>query len=387
MGRDLFLRANSSLTQNGVRVYNDHRMKNYLTGRFFSAHIRVIVACIIVLAVCGATWYIVSNMAPTLGSYTVARGNVVEALDEPGTVTAEDKAELSFQEAGQIASVYVQEGEAVGYGAVLANLNSASLEAGVEQANAAVTAAEAQLDELQTGATPQTIAVSNAALATSEQTLANTYAGIPDTLIDAYTKANDAVRNQLADFFNNAESNPQLTFVISDISLIDGTQSARTAASASLNEWQTELANITASSPGSTLDGALQDALNYLSPIENLLDGAVTALIYETSLAATTLAAYKVSATTGLNEVNAAITEIDAAEQSIASEKAAVAQAQAGLNLTAASSTVAGRRSSNRPLSPRRRPPPLRRKSLWTMLRLWRRFPVRCRTSPRRSGK
>ena len=87
------------------------------------------------------------------------------------------------------------------------------------------------------------------------------------------------------------------------------------------------------------MDGALQDALNYLSPIENLLDGAITALIYETSLPSSTVAAYRNSASTGLNEVNAAITEIDAEEQSIASEKAAVSQAQAELNLTTASST------------------------------------------------
>jgi RND family efflux transporter MFP subunit len=90
----------------------------------------------------------------------------------------------------------------------------------------------------------------------------------------------------------------------------------------------------------STLDAALQNAASYLPQIQNLMNGVLVALTDETGLSASTAATYKTSATTGLNEVNGAITEITAAEQNISSEKAAVAQAQAGLNLTTASSTL-----------------------------------------------
>ena len=126
-------------------------MKNFFI-RFFAA--------IAIVAIGGglAWWYISSNEPPLLDSYTVGRGNIIESLAEPGTMAAEAKAGLSFQEAGQIAHVYVKEGDAVAAGAALADLNSASLKTGVEQANAALAAAQAKLDELQTGATPQTIA-------------------------------------------------------------------------------------------------------------------------------------------------------------------------------------------------------------------------------------
>jgi RND family efflux transporter MFP subunit len=70
------------------------------------------------------------------------------------------------------------------------------------------------------------------------------------------------------------------------------------------------------------------------------MNESLTALTDETNLSATTAATYKTSATTGLDEVNAAVTEVSNAEQAIASEKAAVSQAQAGLNLTTASSTT-----------------------------------------------
>ncbi|MGC9599561.1 MAG: efflux RND transporter periplasmic adaptor subunit [Minisyncoccia bacterium] len=308
--------------------------------QFFTVRIRFVAVVAVLLVAGGAAWYIASNAAPALGSYTVARGNVAEALDEPGTVVAEDKADLSFQEAGRIAHVYVKEGDAASFGAALADLNSASFKAGAEQANAALAAAQVKLDELQTGATPQTIAVSQTALASAEQSLANGYTGVPNALNDAYAKANDAVRNQLAAFFSTPEGNsPQLTFSINDSQVLNNIQGLRVSASTELNAWQAELARTTANASGSVLDVALQNAAGHLSTIQDLADDAMTALTDETGLLASTLAAYKVSATTGLNEVNGAVTEITAVEQNIASEKAAIAQAQAGLNLTTASST------------------------------------------------
>lgn len=305
------------------------------------AHVGLVIGIIVVLAaIGGAWWYISANTAPALGSYTVTRGNVVQALDEPATVAAEDKAGLSFQEAGQIAHVYVEEGDVVNTGTTLIDLNKASLEANVQEANAALAAAEAKLDALNVGATPQTIAASQAELASAEQALANTYSGIANILTDAYTKSNDAVRNQLAAFFSNPEqNNPQLTFGINDSQVLNNVDGMRLSASANLNAWQAQLADLAADSSSSTLTTELQRGANYLSPIQNLMTGALLALTDETGLSASTVATYKASATTGLNEVNAAITEVSNGEQSIASEEAAVAQAEAGLNLTTASST------------------------------------------------
>lgn len=301
-----------------------------------------LIGIVLVLAIGGgAWWYISSNMAPMLGSYTVTRGNIVEALDEPGTIAAEDKADISFQEAGQIAHVYIEEGDAVSTGAVLADLDTASLEANVQEANAGLVAAQAKLDELQTGATPQTIAVSQAALTTAEQALTNTYSGVTNILTDSYAKANDAVRNQLAAFFSTPEgNNPQLTFNVNDSQLLNNLQGLRGSTSANLNAWQVRLASTTAmNNTDADLNAALQNTASDLSPIQTLMNDAITALTDEIGLSASTVASYKNSATTGLNEVNAAITEATDAEQSIASEKAAVAQAQAALTLTEASST------------------------------------------------
>ena len=69
------------------------------------------------------------------------------------------------------------------------------------------------------------------------------------------------------------------------------------------------------------------------------MTNTLAALTDEVGLTVSTAATYKTSATTGFSEVNAAVTEVSNVEQAIASERAAIAQTQAGLNLTTASST------------------------------------------------
>ena len=129
--------------------------------QFFIGNLKLIIAVVVVVGGGGFVWwYVASNAAPAVGSYTVTRGNVVAALDEPGTVVAENKTDLSFQEAGQIAHVYVKEGDVVGTGDAIANLDSAALQANVQESSAAVAAAQAKLDALRTGATSQEVAVS-----------------------------------------------------------------------------------------------------------------------------------------------------------------------------------------------------------------------------------
>lgn len=315
-------------------------MHTDLLKQFFTLHVRLIAVVIVVVGVGGAWWYISSNLEPVLGSYAIVRGTVIETLNEPGTVIAENNANLSFQESGQIAHVYVKEGDVVDTGAALADLNSASLEANLAQANAALVAAQAKLQALQIGATPQAIAVSQSALTTAQQTLANTYAGVSNTLADAYTKSNDAVRNQLVAFFSNAETNaPQLTFNVTDSQAAINTLSLRVVASSDLDAWQIELTTVNANSPYSDLDAALQNAASSLPSIKDLMEDVMTALTAETGLSASTLTAYNTSAEAGLTEVNAALTEVSNAQQSIASEEAVISQAQAQLNLTTASST------------------------------------------------
>jgi len=89
-------------------------------------------------------------------------------LDASGTVEA-TSANLGFQVPGRIAQVNAEEGERVGVGEVLAQMDVAELDARRSAAVAQLSAARAQLAELERGARPEELAQARAAVAAADQ--------------------------------------------------------------------------------------------------------------------------------------------------------------------------------------------------------------------------
>jgi HlyD family secretion protein len=89
--------------------------------------------------------------------------------ETPTIVSAEGKiiplqnATLAFRMAGRIQKVVVKEGDTVQAGAALIQLEADDLQAAVDQAEAAVALAKAQLDQVKAGARPEEIAAAEAA--------------------------------------------------------------------------------------------------------------------------------------------------------------------------------------------------------------------------------
>ena len=85
------------------------------------------------------------------------------ALSGSGTIEAEDVL-ITAEVAGRVQSLAVEEGQEVGVGQVLAQLDQALLAAQLDQARAAVAVAEANLAQLKAGARPEEIASARAQL-------------------------------------------------------------------------------------------------------------------------------------------------------------------------------------------------------------------------------
>jgi len=274
--------------------------------------------------------------APKTVSYslaTVQRGTLTQIVSVTGNTAPVHQVDLAFQAGGTVAVVNADVGSTVQAGTVIAGLDTRDLQAQRAQAQANVDAQVAKLKSLQAGSRPEDIAAARASLNKAEQDLANMYANVSATLLDGFAKSNDAVRNQISPFFNNAEgANPQLTFSVNDSQVLNNIQAQRVQASAELNAWQIELAALSASSPTSTLEAALQSGSTHLTAIANLLTTAGQALIAQTSLTPSTLATYKTDIANALTEVNSATTGVNGAAQSIASQKLTVAGLQADLN-------------------------------------------------------
>jgi len=301
---------------------------------------KIVIVVVIVIIIWIAYHFVFAANKSSYQFVTVTQGTITEVVNVTGNTAPVQSIDLAFQNGGTITAVNYPVGSAVRAGDVIARLDTSALEAQLAEAQANVDAAQATLQKLQAGATPQSIAVSQTAVSSAEQTLANSYSGVANTITTAYAGADDAVRNQLNAFFTSPETaNPQLTFAINDSQTVNDIDLERIQASAALNGWQTETADITAASPSSTLDATLQDTAGYLATVKNLLVSASNAVTEATGLPPTTATTYKNDVTAGSNEVNTAIANVSGAIQSIASEKSALAQAEAQLNLTLAGST------------------------------------------------
>src|SRR5438552_391787 len=116
---------------------------------------------VLILAVLGYAGYR-SYLAP--GSATPGYTPSPSGPESPTLVSAEGKiiplqnATLAFRMAGRIQKVGVKEGDTVQVGDPLIQLEANDLQAAVDQAQAAVALAQAQLDQVKAGARPEEIA-------------------------------------------------------------------------------------------------------------------------------------------------------------------------------------------------------------------------------------
>lgn len=90
-----------------------------------------------------------------------------DTITASGTIDAETVA-ITSQYGGRVQEVLVDEGDAVERDAVLIRLDPALIDVQISEAEAAVLAAEAQLDEVKAGARPEEVRVAQARLAQAE---------------------------------------------------------------------------------------------------------------------------------------------------------------------------------------------------------------------------
>ncbi len=282
-----------------------------------------------------------SHSAPVAQTLTIERGTITQTVVVTGQVVAAKDVSLSFQQTGNIARIYVKEGDTVRTGAALIAQDGTSLQAQLNQAQASLAAAQANLAILQAGSTPQDIAVAEAEVQTAADTLVS-------AIKNAYASADDAVHNETDPIFTNPRTNPQLVFSTGDPQLTINVQNERLALENALIGWQ---AGISALNTASDLGSAAGSAVAVLTQEQNFLTDAASAVnnaTPSTVLTQATITSWKTNIAAGRTEVSAAITNVNSAatalavdqkqltlkqapptQDQVAASEAAVAQAQA----------------------------------------------------------
>lgn len=166
-----------------------------------------IIAVIVIVILVAVVYSISKNDGEKFVTEKVARGTVVQEVSETGTVKASEETNLSFRYAGRISQIYVEAGDAVTSGQLLAKLDTTELSIQLVEAKAALEVTEAKKTDAQ-------VSLENArqtlkdVKADAEEDLKNAYEDALTALDDAYLKLYNAyhvVFDIQRDYFNSSD--------------------------------------------------------------------------------------------------------------------------------------------------------------------------------------
>ncbi|MFH1401996.1 MAG: biotin/lipoyl-binding protein, partial [Parcubacteria group bacterium] len=247
----------------------------------------------------------------------VARGTIIQEVSETGTVKKGEDISLSFQNAGRIDKVYVEDGIDVKSGDVLVKLDAAQLNIQYAEAQASLDVAKAKLQVAQTSVSNyQTDLLSQKqnlidVAAAAEQGLEAAYEDAQNILDDSYLKvynALDTVKTVQTTYFYRGDQESMA--VIGKKELIE---SSLAEAKFSLDKASADFKDENIDMALFVMKKSLEDNASALTIVRQNCDVS----IYRDTVSS----AYKTSLDTHRTNMNTALTSIVNAQQAISLAK------------------------------------------------------------------
>lgn len=293
---------------------------------FLKHHILIII--IAAVAGVGIVSYSIwgASKPHNLTAISVSRMTLQEEVRGDGNVKAAEAVDLAFERGGKITQVYGQTGAKVIIGQPIVALDSSDLSAQLAQAQADVKTQQAKLAELKRGARPEDLENQNITVQNSKNLLDDANRGMIDKLKDAYTKADDAVRNKADQMFSNPQTdNPRVSLFITDSQLQTDINWGRLLSESTLKKWKTSLDVLDAESDFSVFSNEAKQNLQQISSFLEKLSLAINNpgnCVSSQGGCQPIPNSLKNDIATARTNVNTAISNISAAEGSIDSAKA-----------------------------------------------------------------
>jgi len=286
---------------------------------------RIIISIIIFLVVFGVYQGFFKKERPTFNLAEVVRGEITQEVSETGQVKKGEEINLSFKNAGRIEKIYVEVGEKVKEGDILAKLDTAPLKIQLQEAKAASDIARAKLNKLSAGPTQEEIKIAQTAVKNSQVALDTVRQGLKDAgedalnvLDDSYLKAYNA--------FNEVDLIQRTYFTADDQEGIkvrenkDKTTAGMTQAKSYLDIAKADSTNEKINTSLSEMKKALEIASDALKIIRETCEEPT----YRNLVSSTN----KTSLDTHRGYINTAITNLTNSQQSIISAKFAIESAE-----------------------------------------------------------
>ncbi len=261
--------------------------------------------CLAILIFIGGYFYFKNGKEISPEFIVVKKGEIIQEVSVTGIVKPIRNVDLAFEKSGKISLVYANVGNYVDIGQALVEQDSSELSAQLSKAKADLESQKADLEKAKTD-------------------LSNYYASIINALNSAYTKTDDAVRNQTSALFTDGETNaPKLSFITTDSQAQTDAQNGRLTTKYELNIWRQEISQLSGAS-NDDLYAALSKAEIHLNVARNFLFAVNGALNKAYGTTQSTLDAYKTSINTARSEIDTASDNVLDQKNSIDSQKAVV---------------------------------------------------------------
>ncbi len=232
-------------------------------------------------------------------THTVARGEFIKSVSVSGKVVATERVDMSFDASGTVGFVYKKVGDMVKKGETIVALDSSELGAQRQKAVAELMSKEAELAKFKSGTSE------NTAIQTNKRQVVN-------SIFDAYTNADDAVRNKVDQFYDNGrESNPEIKYTFTNyFDTKTKLNNEREVVENVLRVWQTDISNLTIEN---YTENILDKAYSNLLTVKRFLDNvsfAVNSFEESNVLTRTMIEKYRSDIATGRSNVNSSMSSL-----------------------------------------------------------------------------
>ncbi len=277
------------------------------------------------------------------------KADVIQGINVTGKVKSPTVLDLAFEINGKVVKVLNQTGDKVKSGQVLIELDTAETQSQVNktiaelenqqatllQYQAVLAKEKAKLDEIKNGNRPEEIQIKRTELNKAKQDLQGHYDSILNTLLDAYTKADDAIRTKTSTMFKGSKTaSYALAFDACDYQTKVEAENLRLASEENLEKWSSNINNLQNNeATEDLLLMSLDQAQKYLKDFNTFLEKTYATLTTGCTLNNTSLDTHRNNIYTARTNVASALNTITTLKNNIASQKLNIEKINEELNL------------------------------------------------------
>lgn len=262
-----------------------------------------------------------------------ARGDMRDIINARGEVVSQKEFDLAFPFSGIVEKVYVKKDDRVHQGDALMKLETKELDLELSRLAAIHAQSKANLDKLRAGATLEDTNVSRVNVESARAAQTSAEENLLATIIDAHTRADDAVRNKIDPLFTNPRTDPKLSFSTNNAQAKIDIETLRLSTESALHQLSSTL---TSSSVKPDLLAETGMARDELALVRTLCDKATIVLSDLTSTAnisQTTIDTWRANISTGRLNVGIAMSALALAEEKLSAARSNLSIAEHQLSL------------------------------------------------------